>query len=784
MDANLVVFLAYPSRPEWLSGSMLELSKELRQHWTTIDWAAPLEPGFIWSNIKPQLDSADLLLAQLTRPNGNVYFELGYMAARGKAVFGLLDKNYEAEADVPPLEPVAHIQYESRKEVLDHLHAVTLQGPTLFEQMKLSSTRTKPGRLYFMPARGARDLNDAAAQVCREVGLFDVGWADPNDPEYDSLPTQARSIAEADLFVALLVNDDVKNADIRNAQVLLYAGIAAGLGRQLVVYAQQPQRRLLDLGDQMVDFNQEADLRASLRIWLTGAARTRVSSPAPVAPPRTIAIPQGPLADLFLGNLDARADAHLADYFVRIPEFPQVRRGERHLVVGAKGSGKTALYEMLRREFDGQRKALVEIAPSNFEFPRLAGILQSVSDAHWEFVFGSFWRFILLTEVVREIRAGFTDFMLSQLTSGGGTRARGWADVLDEWLRENEPLLEMDFVSRVSAVLGQLETVPGAEEDRRRACEDLLQVARMYEVERALFDFSREYEIHLLVDDLDRNWTPASEAANRMLIALLTAVHDLMDRFVRARGRLLPAIFVRRDVYDWLRRNDPEITRRDPAQLRWSSESLERMIAARISARTGSPSTDPADLWQSVFPSHVGEETASAFIISRTHKRPRDVLRFCQAAVDRALRAGRSHVAEVDLRGAWEEAGQLALAQTEKEFETRYPGLGAVALFFFDKPITHRWSAISQDLALFAAEQGDHEWLEAGLRVPDSLLEVLYTTEVLGVESASGLVIYGEERPYAEIRPALAPNFHVHVHPAYRKILECLGNWDARATGV
>ena len=741
------------------------LTKELRESGREVsEWMEPAATGFLFESIRALIDTASTTLAETTHGNANVLFELGYAIGSDKTTFQLVDSNAAAPLAIPPLEPVAQIRYENRAAVRQYLDGVAIGHTTLHSQMGLKNVREKPGALYFVPARRARDLNDAVLRISHDSPLA-TGTIDLDDSDYTSLTSQAHAIAEAAVFVGILVADDVRDATASNAQMMLYAGIAAGLGKRYVLLAQQPQKRLLDLGENLINFASESEARAAYSEWIRATAAHILTNPTPT---RTVT-PAGPLDGLFLGNLDARADFELPSYFIQTPEFQQARNGDRHLFVGSKGSGKTAIYETLSEEFSRRQCIVVSIAPASFEFPRLAAVFEEhLLHAHWEFVYGSFWRYVLVTEILRVVGDRFMSFLLREASSVSRNapirqqpKSKNYAQFFLEWLEDNEQLLAMDFTTRVSNIASQLSTVTGREEERRAKYEDILQSVRMYEVQKHLKSLSKKLDIRLLADDLDRNWAPRNESSKRLIIALLGSIHDLMDSLGPT---FKPTVFVRRDVYRWLLHDDPEILRRDPAELMWTDEGLERMIAERIRERTNSDLDQPRALWESIFPSSVNGQTTSRFVAERTLKRPRDMIQFCQKATEAAQRAGRTSVSEDDLQAAWEGTGEAILAQLEIEYRFSYRGIANVALSLVDWPRRARWRD-ARDRLEKSRQDLDLDWLPSGDKAL-GLLEALYTIGVIGIEGPGRRPLYAVNRSYEEARPMLQEDSMIEIHPA------------------
>jgi hypothetical protein len=741
---------------------MRRLAAELRDLGAiVVTWQELTNPGFLFEPIAKAIEHSGIVLADTTHGNPNVLFEVGFAIARNKHVVLLRDENVAKPVDLRPLDLVRRVPYTTREAIMRFLTEVDLSGSTISEQAGLGNSPGGTGRLYFLPSRTGGDFNQSVWGVCQESSFL-ARMIDVRETDYDSLNSQGKSIAEADVFVTLLVSKETKDYWLNNAQAMLFAGLACGLDKDYAVLILEPYRRLVDIGEHLIRFESEAQAERQLERWLKGTAALRLRSPKPK---KVIAPAKSPLTGLFMGSLDARADFDLSAYFIETPEFKQAESGRRHLFVGSKGSGKTANFEILRERLAGRNVATVTIAPAEFEFPHLAAVFdEHLSLAHWEFVYGSFWRFILYTELLRAIRDKFLGHLLRE--SGDG---KEYAKELVRWFDGNEHLLTMDLASRVNFVLRNITEIRTGDEEKLKRLEELLQLARMYEVDRHLQEFTRQFEIRLLIDDLDRNWSPVNPSAHRLIVTLLNEIQSLMTN---QGGAVKPAVFLRRDVFRWLEQNDPELLKRDPAFLTWSPEGLQLLIAARIAAHTKRRENDPDALWGLVFPPFTHGERTADFILTRTLLRPRDVVVFCQQAVEWAQRAGRVSVDEEDVLTAWENSGENILTQTQTEYQYQYPYLGDFVLTFFEQPITSRWADVCARLEERAEKLAQHaEWIAAARTNPLRLLEVLYETGAVGVETAGGSVWFASIRPFADIAPTLPADFAVTVHPAFQRYL-------------
>lgn len=727
-------------------------------------WEDVYQAGFVWDAVADGIASADWLLAEATTANPNVFFEIGYALALGKQVLLLVDSTQNTTR-VKLTEPLTTLLYASVTEAVTRLQSVATPARMPLETA-LSAHQAAPGSLYYLAPQHGGAAAETILAICRKGFVGTVQTVEPGEFDYHRLSAQASAIASASVFVTALVSQHTRTQGEINAHVMTLAGLAAGFGREFLVLAEQPQRPLLDLGDRVVEFSSSRDLEPALREWLERTGRQLFREPSP---PRTVSPDKNsPLRGLFMGHLDARVDPSLGQYFLETPTFHQAEAAHRQLFVGHKGDGKTAILRMLVELFMHRNAVVVEIAPLDFELPRLAGVFEPhKDDVRWEFAYGSFWRFILITEILSRIKDERMTTLLQRTE-------QAFARSLIDWIDENNEILGMDFVSRVSFVMNGL-AASETEEDLN----SVLQTSRLYGLEANIREFARLHEIRLFIDDLDRNFDSKSESARRLVVALFDVLPDLHRRLGQD---FKPALFVRSDVYAALVNYDPEISRRDPGAIAWESESLELAIAKRIAAHLDSDETDPGVLWDEVFPRFVGPERSSAYVLTRTHSRPRDVIQFCQAAVERAQRAGRyTRVAEEDLIEAWLDAGERMLLQTEAEYQHKYPQISTLAFdTFFGGSVTSLWSDVVPKLIERAtAVDPQPPWFEFALRDPRLFAEALFETGVVGVETGVGSVRYASHSSNREMAANLPDDFIVWVHPAYQRYFDVAASRDS-----
>ena len=280
---------------------------------------------------------------------------------------------------------------------------------------------------------------------------------------YDPLETPRLPLAEArrQVFsslgvVANLLDPNRRGAIVHNARVALVAGLALASKKSVT---------LLQEGD----FFQPIDYRDIVRVYSTAEQIERALEPII----RQVVVslqdvgtasrrPEvGLLERLDLGDVAAENETRsLADYFVPTAAFQDAKRGNARLVVGRKGSGKTAIFYAVRNHFYRRRSHLVlDLKPEGHQFTKFHdAVLSRLSPGLKEHTLVAFWNYILLAEMAQKIIDSEYSYSMYD-----PDRRRAF-DRLAEVLSEHVPSDAGDFSERL--LRSRLKTLNVAEFER------------------------------------------------------------------------------------------------------------------------------------------------------------------------------------------------------------------------------------------------------------------------------------------------------------------------------
>ncbi|WP_157798555.1 P-loop ATPase, Sll1717 family [Dyella ginsengisoli] len=333
------------------------------------------------------------------------------------------------------------------------------------------------------------------------------------------------------------------------------------------------------------------------------------------------------------GDVAAEDDAVL-EYFLTTEAVERLRVGDAFVVLGRKGAGKTALVRHFSEGQVGQLSRALNLRgyPWSLHSRRVDSGASPIE------AFVSSWRYLIAIEVAAII-----------LEASERPQSQKYLD-LKEFFKENyggpSPQLSDILrpprlkVSRASiqpsvlgAMLGGIDLERGGGDYRlglelNALSSTLLKTAIDIAKNEALPSISLHF------DELDQGLSTFDEDRRRMLIGLILAARELRRESAAAGYMVNPIVYLRTDLWDDLDFSDKnKITETTAINLDWTSDTLFALVGARTGAKLGDGAT-----WDDIASPGLmrGSQTKWNHIISRTFLRPRDVIKFMNAALSKA----------------------------------------------------------------------------------------------------------------------------------------------------
>lgn len=468
----------------------------------------------------------------------------------------------------------------------------------------------------------------------------------------------------------------------------------------------------------------------------------------------------------------AERDEGLKRYFISTESFRSVKQHQRHVVVGPKGSGKSAMLKALSSD---DLHTLV-ITPEHYATEVLE-VLQKGPMATELAGFTATWKYTLLIEIFRK---------LVQINAGE-PRAIG---EMRQYLRERGhlggdlSLFErfLSYLRRITQIKGKVGPVEAeVGVDPAGELGKLFKMEELLELLPSLQKVLRRTPFTVYIDELDQGWNN-TETANQFLLSLLTAA-------IQLRGiseQLHVVVFLRSEIFDLLKPNLPQLDklRTDIETVQWSRRELVNLIVSRAVDSLKLEEKEDIDATSAIrelFPGVVEPPGAASFeyLLSRTSFRPREVIQFSNLALEAAKALDSPEVGPAAVLRAEEVFSTWKLEHIVAESMYIHPRLDDLLERFRGKPARLSANGIDGIVTEMLLEVGESErkpgWWREGME-PADVLRLLYGVEVLGVERIGGAqgrqVWEGYDFVYSrpKVRPEEANSYL--FHPGLWKALE------------
>jgi hypothetical protein len=345
-----------------------------------------------------------------------------------------------------------------------------------------------------------------------------------------------------------------------------------------------------------------------------------------------------------LGNDEAEQDARLEEYFLRTSYYRNAMNGSKTLVIGRKGSGKSAIFILLGKDIRNTGNMVIKITPDQYSWSALkdykeAGILPE--QAHT-----NAWRLTLLSSIVWKLNE-------ENLLNENSKLTDYYQYMRDAYIAKNETWF-LNIVEKGKSLLKGIKTQWVSFNFGETA--SVSTPLRIIDEMQALIikEWPSDRVIRILIDRLDDSWDASQESIN-IIIGLLKA-SNLINTALS--GKVIVTVFLRSDIYDNLFFDDQDKLRQYEELLLWNEEDLQTIVTERIRVSLKlSPQIPSSEIWSNLFSSKLYRSKAKAekYIIDRTFKRPRDMISFVRFALENAIKNQHNVIEPADTRLAEEE---------------------------------------------------------------------------------------------------------------------------------
>lgn len=756
----------YPSDPREIAATIEAACERLDRAgparwrtWKQLDAAGQI----IFCTICKATRFSQVVVADVTTLNFNLMFEIGVALGLELPVIPIRDTSFirdKREFDkFGMLDTVGYLDFQNSDQLASAiLGKLPLRPiPTPLAELNFDSP------LYVLKGPINTEGEVRLMSTLKKSSLRFRSF-DPVETPRLSLHELRKQISGSLGVIAHLVSLHREGAVPHNAICALAAGIALSSGKTVLMLHEGEAGQPIDYRDIVKSY----DIPDRVPDLIDATIR-QVIDRLQSKTLRKVPTPAGLLQKLDIGDVAAENEIRpLRSYFVQTGQYHQAKRGHARLVVGRKGSGKTAIFYAVRDSFSrSPARLILDLKPEGHQFKEFKeAILTHLTPGLQEHTLTAFWNLILLAEIANKIAED--DYTWAHRDP---ERAARFEAVKVAYERCGHAFTG-DFSERL---LKQVERLKSRWPEKASEISDARVTGLLYGAEiRALNDALAAYldekeEVWLLIDNLDKSWPVRGSRTEDILIlrALLEATRKLQRQLERRDVGFHCLVFLRNDIYEHLIRETPDKGKDTEINLDWSDRELFKELIRRriVASRLLDGSFE--DVWAAVFDQFVGTRSSFDYVLDRTLMRPRDFLLFIHRAIEVAINRGHTKVLAEDLRQAESFYSEDLLKATGFELQDVFEGVSDFLHVFLGCPAV---LARERILTMLSSAPLTREQAEQALNL-------LAWFGFLGVQSADGAEIsYSYDMRY-DITRLLAPverGGKFVVHPGFHAALESI----------
>lgn len=469
-------------------------------------------------------------------------------------------------------------------------------------------------------------------------------------------------------------------------------------------------------------------------------------------------------------------DHGLESYFVESEAFKRVQSGSKKVVLGNRGTGKSAIFKILAKREAQAGSLVIELAPEDYSYEMLSSVLKTEADGSWakHGAYSSAWKYLIFVQVMQRLVQSGTK----------GNASRSYKRVRT-FLRDN---FKGQQQTKLDSLVSHLKRMEGLKVGKYEASIKSRELEQLYKLEELqpyfepLGDLLRRQKVLVLVDELDKGWD-GSEDAKAFVAGLFQACASMNGMF----DGLSVYISLRRELYDSIPAlyEDAQKYRDLIEIIDWDETSLLELMASRIrySVEALRKIRDNEYCWSAVFNEVLEYRKNKSFnyMVDRTLYRPREFIEFATQAVEEAKSTkdfsfpmDYSVIANAENRYSADRTKDIAA-----EYRFEFPGLDSVFEVFRGEVYAldrERLEEICLNIATDGTSIDEAARIWAHDRDPSHLIDILWRVGFLRALAAGG--VKARRRSGSQyVGPHQVANLSLHniarfqVHPMFRSHL-------------
>lgn len=430
---------------------------------------------------------------------------------------------------------------------------------------------------------------------------------------------------------------------------------------------------------------------------------------------------------------------------------------DRFIVVGRRGTGKSALTYQLNKIWKSRQSPVVMVAPQEEQViglrPTAALFGSTVSRIRAGVKLA--WRYALLLEVALKLH---DDYKARESIESKPVLAAH----VKQW-RLHGP----NCIERLRSVLRSSVSHAATEEDRIADIASTLQLSRITEDVVSVTEKLRKQFV-ILVDRLDEGYEP-DVIGTGIVDGILYGTDDIRS-ILKTRVRAI--VFIRDNIFRAIETEDKDFSRNLESQvlrLHWDQQELFYMVARRVRFLFSIDKESDTKVWNSITAAELHGREGFKKCLQLTLYRPRDVIALLNAAYYHAQRQQRETLIQDDFDNSAKQISLTRYGDLGKEYESVFPGVTSLTSAFTNGQAELTWREAVDKVGLAMTADGLDQKASQHfsiLKSPETALQGLYGIGFVGLfDSSLGSFVFSHDGKRSDKDFCVSDK--LMVHPCY-----------------
>lgn len=539
------------------------------------------------------------------------------------------------------------------------------------------------------PTQASLDLSSIIRDFKDEKKLILIS-DDSTEVRYQPLKWYLQNLLQAKTTIIHFLGDKVENSFFENAQNSFFAGLACGWGSEVILLAPAKYDPPLDYHDILVRYTSSDDLIIHAIDWLSARFKDILLK-------RAVVLRQHETNLIKLGigcDIAENESQALLSYFVHTGSYQAALNYEKTLLVGRKGSGKTAIYIKLSDELPSDFKNyVVKLQPESAELLDDVILAQLYVSSRRSF-FSAVWQLVIFSKLANTINEKLKNRSLSIGFNAAEKEIINFVEI-------NKDLIRLNFFGVVRNL--SIKANENANKANPAIMETLFRqyLSPLIKILKNYFSSIDEkfYRVVILADNLDKTWDPKNDLGVQveMIEALFEIENKIRNELIsgtNSKIEIKQIVFLRADIFDYIRKKsiEPDKLTTMAHQIDWEKYPLllKDLIENRFMHILNLEDKQEVEkrAWREFF-NFKGRKHPYNLILEVVTKRPRDIIYFVAKLFESAINNDHDKVDNDDLKYAiinyTEFLNENLIAETRAEFPEISTILGRLQKYHGEK---------------------------------------------------------------------------------------------------